>query len=83
MSTTIPQFPFKLLLLISLTLLIFSCKDKLVSPSLKDMFYPIKVGNNWEYEIKTYDSTGALDYEGTINETFIYERKIITSLQQY
>ena len=75
MTTTL-HFPLKLFLIIFLLspLFLIGCKDKLVSPSLKNIFYPISVGNNWEYEITVYDSTGTIERVDTITESIIYER---------
>ncbi len=76
MMTTTLYFPLKLFLITILfsPILLFGCKDKLVSPSLKNIFYPISVGNNWEYELKVYDSTGTIISVDTIAESIIYER---------
>lgn len=55
-------------------LFLIACKDNTVNPTIESSFYPISVGNSWEYNFKDYDSTGALVYEGPFDETFIYTR---------
>ncbi len=55
-------------------LFLTGCKDNSINPSRETSFYPIKVGNSWEYNFKDYDSTGTLVHESLIDETFIYAR---------
>lgn len=55
-------------------LFLFACKESTVNPIVESSFYPINVGNSWEYTFKDYDSTGTLVYEGPIEEKFIYAR---------
>jgi hypothetical protein len=55
-------------------LFLIACKDNTVNPIAGTSFYPISVGNNWNYNFKDYDSTGTLVYEGPFDETFIYAR---------
>jgi hypothetical protein len=60
----------KIVLLILVTLGI-SCKDEILVSGSDNSFYPLKVGNVWEYNIVQYDSLGTVEYEGTFEEKII------------
>jgi len=55
----------------SLLMILISCKDDTVNPTSETSFYPINVGNNWEYQAIGYDSLGNLEYQDNFKETFV------------
>jgi len=61
----------KSVLLLLLIFGITSCKDKILGPNSDNLFYPLKVGNVWEYNIVQYDSIGNIEYEGDFQEKVI------------
>jgi len=65
---------FKMYLILLLMILI-SCKDDTVNPADDSSFYPTNVGNSWEYDLKYYDSLGVIEYEASLNETFVSSRE--------
>jgi len=67
--------------LFSLPFLI-SCKDSAVDPTVQSSFYPINIGNKWEYQVIGYDSLGNLEYQGNFYESFI-KYSVLDSLCVY
>ena len=67
----------KVFILILLSVLLPSCKDKTVSPKEEDYlsnYFPLKVGNRWTFKFAYYPFGGSEYYnkqEGTLNWTII------------
>lgn len=51
-------------------IILIGCKDNATNSTSDDSFYPMKIGNTWNYDYKSYDSLGKVEYEKVITETF-------------
>ena len=61
---------FSLIIFLILLVSLNSCNDNSVNPYRGTQFYPINIGNRWEYKAAGYDSLGNLEYEGNFSESF-------------
>jgi hypothetical protein len=69
----LPQYC--LLTMVLLTFIFTSCdEDNIINPLPSELFYPLSVGNTWEYNYKRYDSLGVLTYQGPFKESIVTYR---------